>query len=355
MIEITSDTAADYLRSTGRAVSEEPVTASELAGGVSNLVLLVTLPSRGEQFVLKQARGRLRVKEEWLCSVERIWREVEVLQACGEILQSRSAERGVRSQEGWKSCVPWILWEDRENYLYAMSAAAEDHRTWKELLLAGEIQVSLEIAAASGGLLATLHGRSWQDPSIAARFSDRSYFDQLRLDPYYRQVARVHPALSPAIDQLLESLDHNRCCLVHGDFSPKNLLVWPGHLMLIDFEVGHYGDPAFELGFFLAHLVLKCIWSGLRRGEYSGVLREFWNAYRLGLSEKVSESEMAALEGRMMLNLSGCLLARVDGKSPVDYLSAEQQQRVRLLAITWLQQSPPTLEAAIGQVLRLEA
>jgi 5-methylthioribose kinase len=346
MFEITRDTAADYLRSKGRAAPTEPIEVSELAGGVSNIVLRVALPNRGEAFVVKQSRGRLRVKEEWLCPVERIWREVEVLRICGELLQAPiaepggrvscralpSAESGARTEGAAAAVVPQILWQDRDNFVYAMSAAPHEHKTWKELLLAGELEVSRPLAIACGRLLGQLHAGSWANQAVAARLDDRTYFDQLRLDPYYRHVARVHADLAPAILRLIDSVWQHRCCLVHGDFSPKNLLVWPGHVMLIDFEVGHYGDPAFDLGFFLTHLVLKSVWSGERRHEYLDLATQFWHMYQTTTASAIGDNELAALEQRMLLNLAGCLLARVDGKSPVDYLSRVQQQVVRRLA-----------------------
>src|SRR5262245_57849193 len=130
MHEITSENAAEYLRSRGRVAPDELIEVRELAGGVSNVVLLVTLPHRGERLVLKQARGRLRVKEEWLCPVERIWREVEVLRICGELLQVRNAECGARNGESLETSVPDVLWDDRANYVYAMTAAPPERRTW---------------------------------------------------------------------------------------------------------------------------------------------------------------------------------------------------------------------------------
>jgi 5-methylthioribose kinase len=355
MIEIDATSAAAYLRERGIAAGKEPVSVRELAGGVSNIVLLVTLPQSGEQIVLKQARGRLRVKEEWLCPVERIWREVEVLRICGDLLEAHSPDRGARSQEGHDSAmlarfepgVPRVLWEDRENYLYAMTAAPEGHKTWKELLLAGETRLSLGIAPACGQLLAQIHGASWNIENIAARLDDRTYFDQLRLDPYYRHVARVYPDLAPQLARLIDSVWQHRRCLVHGDYSPKNLLVWPQRVMLIDFEVGHWGDPAFDLGFFLTHLVLKSIWAGPRRSEYLSLVSSFWSAYQQLLARTVPPDELASLERRMLWNLAGCLLARVDGKSPVDYLAADQQETVRRLARQWLASPPTVFEAAI--------
>src|SRR6266436_3834544 len=118
MHEINRDNAAEYLEASGRIHSDELVEIRELSGGVSNMVLLVRLPARGAAFVLKQARGRLRVKEEWLCPVERIWREVEVLRICGELLQVRNAQCETR-RAAITASVPSVLWEDRPNYAYA--------------------------------------------------------------------------------------------------------------------------------------------------------------------------------------------------------------------------------------------
>ena len=356
MNSITLENAAQYLRHAGHVTGSQPVSVRELPGGVSNAVFLVTLPESGEQFVLKQARERLRVREEWLCPVERIWREVETLRVCGAVLEARSTDRGAGSggESEYGAQVPGILWEDRENYCYAMTAAAEGHRTWKEMLLAGEMGESAAIADACGRLLGTLHAGSWEDENVASQLDDRMYFDQLRIDPYYRQIARVHPELGPHIDRLIESVWTHRRCLIHGDFSPKNLLVWPGHVLLIDFEVGHYGDPAFDLGFFLTHLFLKSLWAGPRRGEYLRVAETFWNAYCdvLAGATKTTETPGAGLlpaseEQRVMWNLAGCLLARVDGKSPVEYLSREQQAVVRRIAKAWLAAPPPEFAAAI--------
>ena len=351
MFEIDCQNAAEYLRDHFALGSESdrrgPFEIRELAGGVSNVVLLAT-PTNGQPLVLKQARGKLRVKDEWLCPVERIWREADVLRICGEVLA-----RGDKKARALQAIVPAILWEDRGNYLYAMTAAPAGHRTWKELLLAGELD--LEIAAACGTLLAKLHGGTWRDAAVAAQLDDRSFFEQLRLDPYYRQIARIHADLDPQVARLIDSVWQHRRCLVHGDFSPKNLLVSGGQITLIDFEVGHYGDPAFDLGFFLTHLVLKALWAGPRREAYWQLADGFWRTYREALVGTIGEAEFADLERRMLGQIAGCLLARVDGKSPVDYLSIPQQASVRQLSRTWLQEPLAGWEEIREPVLRAAA
>lgn len=338
MFELSVETAGEYLRSCGRVAAGEPTLVQELAGGVSNMVLLVELAGRGERFVLKQARSRLRVADEWLCPVERIWREVEVLTLCERLVAARNAERGVRSGRQFEALTPQLLWEDRENFAYAMTAAPKEHRTWKQLLLAGELESGPDIAIACGELLAAIHARTWRVEQVVTQLDDRDYFERLRIEPYYRWIAQRHVDLTEPIEQLIESVGYHRRCLVHGDFSPKNLLVWPGHVMLVDFEVGHYGDPAFDLGFFLAHLVLKSVWAGERGGDYRRVADLFWQAYRTEMLGKVAAEEVEALETRMLSNLAGCMLSRVDGKSRVDYLDEEQRGVVRETARRWLRE-----------------
>jgi len=341
MFEISDTSAAEYLRTSGRVGAQEPIQVVELPGGVSNVVLLVTLPERGERFALKQARGRLRVKEEWLCSVERIWREVEVLRACAGLLRKQNTTVFQSLLPG----VPALLWEDRANYCYAMAAAPQRNRTWKAMLLSGPSKLDPYIAEAWGRLLGCLHAGSWNDAGLAHSLADRTYFDQLRLDPYYRHAAKAHPDLAPQFTTLIDSVWNHRLCLVHGDCSPKNLLFWRGHVWLIDHEVGHFGDPAFDLGFFLTHLVAKAIHARAACRHYLALAGLFWRTYREEMAKVVAVDVLADLKRRMMLNLAGCLLARVDGKSPLEYLDDAERQVVRQLGREWLVSPPERLTA----------
>jgi hypothetical protein len=348
MLEITAQSAAEYLRASGRIEASEPAEVRELAGGVSNVVLLVTLPARCERFVIKQARGQLRVKEVWLCPVERIWREVEVLRACGQLLRNTDCglRNEMRMEKVWRlfqPSVPDVLWEDRSNFCFAMTAAPARHRTWKSLLLTRPSALDPYIAATCGRLLGRLHAGSWLDAALSVQLANRTYFDQLRIDPYYRHAAKNHPDLAPRLFALIDSLEDHRLCLVHGDFSPKNLLVSKGHTWLIDHEVGHFGDPAFDLGFFLTHLVAKAIHAreGCRR--FLELVAVFWREYRRVLAATVGDYDLTDLTGRMLLNLAGCLLARVDGKSPLEYLNESERGVARQLGREWLVQPPERL------------
>jgi 5-methylthioribose kinase len=263
--------------------------------------------------VLKQSRPQLRTAEPWFCSPERIWCETATLQACSELLARR------RQQDASANgiMVPDLLMEDRGNFAFAMSAVAEPHATWKSQLLAGE--VCEETAEACGRLLGILHADTWHSVTVAASFENRAFFDALRLDPYYRFSAGQEPRLRDWLVELIQSVWSHRHCLVHGDFSPKNLLVNAAGVTLIDFEVGHYGDPAFDLGFFLTHLVLKAVRAPRDQPRILRLIDRFSDAYRTLLGSACSADEVDAVVERGHRNLAGCLIARVIGKSRIDY------------------------------------
>jgi tRNA A-37 threonylcarbamoyl transferase component Bud32 len=251
--------------------------------------------------------------------VERIWREVDVLLICEHLTRVSNFDSPLRVE------TPRFLFDDRENYLYAMTAAPQGCVTWKSELLSGSART--DVAKSCGALLGHLHSNTWNNEVIAVAFDDRQFFEDLRLDPFYRQVARMNSDLKPAVEQLIDSTWNERRCLVHGDFSPKNLLVSGSCLFLIDFEVGHYGDPAFDLGFFLSHLMLKAFYHAPREQPYFGLVDSFWKNYLASMSKKVSECEIERLMHRAILNFAGCALARLDGKSKVDYLNLEVRRR----------------------------
>ncbi len=305
-----------YLRDHGWIGPNEPVAVRELTGGVSNVVLYVARPaSSGGDFVVKQSRPQLRVAETWLCTVERIWREVDALRYCGELADPPDGGQAVRI------ATPRVLFESRAEYLYGMTAAPLGSRTWKEELLSGTAEPA--VAQAMGTWLGRMHAQTWKCPKASARFGDRQLFDELRLDPYYRQLGRRFPEWRPRLEDLVDQVWAHPLALVHADYSPKNLLVWPGGLMLVDFETAHYGDPAFDLGFLLAHLALKTAWAWQRQLDYRPLVDAFWNAYLMQMRPAVCNAELESLSARAALNFAGCTWARLDGKSTVDYLPHE--------------------------------
>jgi 5-methylthioribose kinase len=330
-MKLSEANAVEYLHSRGLFLKADLDAARELSGGVSNVVIHVA--TGDGDLVLKQARGQLATAQTWFCSVDRIFREVEVMVICQKVLAEAHRNSPLAME------VPRLIFEDRGNYTYAMSAARRDHVVWKSELLSGVVRDG--VAESCGTMLGVLHASTWHDTDVAKRLDDRRFFDELRLDPYYRHVARVHNDLRPTLEQLIESLWRERHCLVHGDFSPKNLLLDQDRLLLIDFEVGHYGDPAFDLGFFLTHLVLKAYFHAPRHARYLDLADAFWAAYSAELKVAISDRSHASLISRSIMNFAGCALARLDGKSPVDYLNdAGQRESVRELCRTIFDKQP---------------
>jgi 5-methylthioribose kinase len=326
-MRLVDETNAEaYLRETARIDPSERVVVRELAGGVSNMVLLVERPQRpGDEFVLKQARARLRTSQPWFSSIERIWREADVLAICSELLARR--EKG-RPHDATipPARTPRILFEDRDNYLLAMSAAPRPNVVWKAELLAGHVDP--RIAAACGALLGTLHAESWLDEAIRRKIDDQTLFDQLRVDPYYRTLAATRPESSKAVDRVIRALEAHPRALVHADFSPKNLLVHAKGLLMVDFETGHYGDPAFDLGFFLSHLVLKACLKIPEHAKYLELTEVFRRAYDETVSSRIPPGELRDLWARGIGNFALCAWARLDGKSPVEYLSDQARREL---------------------------
>ena len=242
---------------------------------------------------------------------------------------------------------PDVLYCDRDNYLFTMTAAPP-HQVWKQQLLAGETDPG--VAAACGRLLGSIHAATWQDAELASAFGEQTFFQDLRVEPYYRHVANKRADLSCALTDLCNSLERERSALVHGDFSPKNLLVSANGLMLLDFEVGHFGDPAFDLGFFLSHLSLKAIKAAPRSHSYVQLASRFCEAYQQPLRARVSATALEHLRERGITNLAACMLARVDGKSRVEYLDRSQQEQVRRLASQMLISPPSNWDEAFDRL-----
>jgi 5-methylthioribose kinase len=319
LLELSTDTAKEYVAER-LGVEPSAVEAWELAGGVSNVVMRVRVAGRAD-LVLKQSLGQLRTKEVWLCERERIFSE----QAALELLAGVAKE----------GALPRILFADPGNYLIAMSAAEEGAPTWKEELLAGRVDLGLCRQAAE------LQGAFWKAGPGGEIFRDLSLFEQLRLDPYYRFTAGRHGDLERYFLAAVEQARERRVGLTHGDWSPKNFLVESGgRLFSIDYEVMHYGDPSFDVAFLLNHFLLKGWRAPQWRGLYAGGALAYWEALPKAW-EWLEEGTIRHL---------GCLqLARVDGKSPVEYLSPLQQVQVRRFARDIIQ-NPPRRVAEIFEI-----
>jgi aminoglycoside phosphotransferase (APT) family kinase protein len=314
MQEITPDNAAEFARAHGW-IGPGPVQAESLGGGVSNVVLRVL--SGDQTLVLKQSRRQLRTRDAWFSDLDRVYREQEVMKLLQPLLPELT--------------VPQVLHVDRANYVFAMSHAPADARVWKADLLAGT--VDMKVAERAGSVLGTMHETTAKAAPTLTALADASVFIQLRVDPFYRCIQKRRPEVGPAVGRIVDRMLSTSNALCHGDYSPKNILVHARGFTLVDYETAHLGDPSMDLGFFLSHIILKAVKNSSQRDQFFELTRTFWRAYEAA----VSFLPLDVLESRAVEHFGVCLLARIDGTSPVDYLPEEpKRQTVRVLGKTVL-------------------
>jgi 5-methylthioribose kinase len=311
-----------YLLSRGLVDPGSPVEAVELGGGVSNVVLSVT--SGRLRAVVKQALPKLRVADEWFAKRERSITEARALQLAGRI------EVG---------SVPQVLDSDAQRGVIVIDRAPDSWRNYKQMLLAGETEP--RVADRCGEILGAWHSKTWDDLEVDSKFNDLEAFDQLRVDPYYRTAASRHPEVKIQIYEYIDAMAANRHALVHGDFSPKNVLAGNRDVWIVDFEVAHFGDVAFDLGFMLNHFHLKAIHRPSDSDGYRECADSFWNSYQQRLQP------IEAPDIQYVLGHVGCLmLARVDGKSPAEYLDEDGRDRARQVSLGFLKEPPHSVAEA---------
>src|SRR5829696_4964674 len=299
---------AAYLRETGRIEPDEKPLVRVLAGGVSNRTVLVERPS-GEAWVVKQALAKLRVRVDWFSSPKRIHREALGMRWLEEI-----APPGTTTP---------LVFEDHAHHLLGMEAVPQPHENWKTMLLAGRLELGHVEQFAR--LLGTVHRVSHERKAeIEPLFGDRGFFESLRLEPYYIYTGMQVPAVSAFIDALVEETRSYRDTIVHGDYSPKNVLVHQGRLVLLDHEVIHLGDPGFDLGFSLTHFLSKAHHLPEHRAAFQQAAQHYWTIYHGTVGDASWANQ---LEPRAVRHTLGCMLGRVRGRSPLEYLNLEERTR----------------------------
>jgi aminoglycoside phosphotransferase (APT) family kinase protein len=297
-------TVKEFLQRAGLGT---PIAIQPLAGGVSSDIWRADLPTA--RVCVKRALPRLRVAQVWEAPIERNRYERLWLQTAA------AASPGA---------APKVLAWDDAHGLFAMEYL--DFPTWKSALRSGTADPAF--AAAVGEALAAIHSATADNSEIERQFPTDAIFHAIRLEPYLLATACRHPDLERRLTGLAKRTAAAKRCLVHGDVSPKNILVTPRGPVFLDAECAWYGDPAFDLAFCLNHMFLKCIWVPQSQ---SGFLACFDSLSSTYLS-RVRWEKPADLEERAATLLPGLLLGRIDGKSPVEYLDEAQRAHVRHIA-----------------------
>jgi aminoglycoside phosphotransferase (APT) family kinase protein len=318
------DELISVLRGLGLVGGADTVRLTPLAGGVSSDIFRVETQAR--VFALKRALPKLKVAADWQAPVERNAYEVAWIETAAGVVPE---------------AVPEILGHDPGNGLFAMTYLdPATHPVWKAQLRDGIVDAGF--AAEVGRRVAAIHAATAGDSTVAARFATDRIFRPIRLEPYLEASARRHPGVADRLMALSRDTLAVKKALVHGDVSPKNILAGPRGPVFLDAECAWYGDPAFDLAFCLNHLLLKCLWNRAAAPAYLYAFDALAAAYLAA----VAWEPRSELEARTARLLPGLFLARVDGKSPVEYITDDaDRDRVRATALPLIATPPRTLAA----------
>jgi 5-methylthioribose kinase len=318
-----------YLRGAGRIGHTETPVFRILRGGVSNKTVWLKRED-GSCWVLKQALPKLRVKAEWFSDPARVHVEALALHYLPNVTPPNST--------------PELLFEDSQQHMLAMEAVPEPHENWKQQLLSGRID--RDLVRQFGRLLANIHCRSHERRrELLPVFTSRVFFETLRLEPYYLFTAERVPAAARFLCSLAEENRRRRVSLVHGDYSPKNILVYQHRLVLLDHEVVHFGDPAFDVGFSLTHLLSKALHVTEHRFQFLRAACDYWETYE---AEARRAPWFEGVQVRVVANTIACLLARTAGRSPLEYFSAEERTKQQAAALSLIGDAELTVPDLIG-------
>ncbi|MBV6640323.1 MAG: aminoglycoside phosphotransferase family protein [Cyclobacteriaceae bacterium] len=295
----------------------ESLSCKMLTGGVSAKTVYV---EKSKPIVIKQALQQLKTKSEWFSDPARILIENLGLKWLYDHLPPGS--------------IPQPIFCDEKNHLLIMEAISPPAKNLKELLLAGVIEK--DYIKSFGALLGTIHMKSLNDPDASKTFHNRDYFINLRIEPYYEHTSHKLTQFQTFYADLIESTLETQLTIVHGDYSPKNVLIKDGRLILLDHEVMHFGDPAFDVGFSITHFLSKA--NHLNNPAYVDAARLSWDSYR-----SIFNYERDNFEQRCVKHLLGCMLARVHGKSPLEYFAADEHKWQYETVSSLINEMPSTL------------
>ena len=294
-----------YLMEKGVINKEEPYSMHYCKGGVSCTVCFVY--SGDKQLIVKQGLEQLKVKETWLCDPNRMNTEQESNRIYHNLMPD---------------CAPRVYDYDDENCIYWREAVPESWDMWKTDLMAGKL--NFNSASKVITTLAIVHNHCAENPEVREKFKDKDIFYHLRVSPYIEFILQKHPQLNDFAQPIIRLLMDSEITLIHGDFSPKNIMTDSDKISIMDYEVAHYGHPAFDLAFFSNHFILKAIKNKAWAASYLNMMEYMMDIY----FSTVNFMPADELEKAYIQLLSLLMIARVDGKSPAEYIIEESDKQL---------------------------
>lgn len=215
------------------------------------------------------------------------------------------------------------LYSDREKIIIFDSAPVEAETLFVRLLRE-EMDESLLTKIVES--LAGMHNASLDNGALRDRFSSNRGFLEIKVDLQCRQ-ATGDAALRERIGDFMDRSMRIQRVLLHGDFAPKNILVWGrAQYLFIDFEESGYGDPALDVGYFFAHLYLHRELRGAGGGEE--MLGRLLAAY-LAVFSGADPGLVARINGFIGI----FLISRLDSRAPAKYVPESLRERIRSMAV----------------------
>ncbi len=284
--------------------------SKKITDGVSSDIWHVKTSTN--EYCIKRALAKLTVKEDWFAPVDRSKFEVKYFHYCKKIEPNS---------------FPKILGYDEKNFILAMEwFDNKKFIVWKKRLL--EKSISLKDGKRIGKLLGIIHKFFYKKKKYKKIFLNDNTFYDIRIEPYLVFTSKFYPEFSEYYKTTIDLLKKNKSTVIHGDFSPKNILLGKNYPVILDAETACWGNPAFDLAFLNNHIILKSI---LNKEIFQNYLKLGKNILETYMANFPIVNNKKFIKNFIILQAL-LILARVDGKSPVEYFKNKHKNLARNFA-----------------------
>ena len=333
----------DYLAKLDLLPPGEELRVEPAGEGNINWVRRVRAPRSGRSLVVKQARPALERFPEYRASTERI------------VFEARYYET-VRPLDREGIC-PQVLWFDAAQRVLVLEDLGAAERLDAALARGADVG---PVVRALGAFLGAVHAATGADAGrpLAGRFANdemrRLHGDHIFQLPYrandfplseaLRDTARAiwrDGRLRARIDAAYTRYLEPEGALLHADVQPTNVLLAPGGPKLLDAEIAHVGDPAFDVGVLVGHLVLWGV-AGSGAAQARAAVERTWSAY----AEAHGPRELTPFEA-VALYAGIEVLRRTIGAARVAAIENDRAALAAVEAGLRLVAAPPSSPAAL--------